>query len=444
MDGLYSPSWALNELRRSSSAVSEPGKLCVGKQDNNHRKNSFENPNFDDGFSFVKLLKECAKKKDVCKGVRLHAYITQGGILEKNPYIASSLINMYAKCGMLSKAREVHDELRVRKLDSWNALIGGLAQQGQGQEALNCFEHMKCEGLSPDFITYISILKASGVIECLSMGQQIHEEIVGRSLLGRSVLLGTTLVGMYAKCGEHDKAYQVLEELPIRNVFSWNALIGGCADQGLYRLAAKYLEDMEQRGLKPNCRTYTSIIVACSHAGQVDEGRRHFYNMIEIHGITPDLEHFNCLIDLLGRAGRLHEADELLQTTPNFPGICGWRSLLNSCRIHGDIDLGEECYGQAVYLYPEDASGYMLMSNMHADACNWDDMHVTQELRKNAAAWKKPGSSWIELRDEIYEFVVGGSVCSQSETKLHNLNREIRSLGFIPQVEAILVCREDI
>jgi pentatricopeptide repeat protein len=166
--------------------------------------------------------------------------------------------------------------------------------------------------------------------------------------------------------------------------------------------------------------------------------------MIESHGITPDLEHFNCLIDLLGRAGRLHEADELLQTTPSFPGICGWRSLLASCRIHGDIDLGKECYGQSVYLYPDDASGYMLMSTMHADACNWDDVHTTEELRKNAAAWKKPGSAWIELRDKIHEFVVGESVCSQSETKLQSLNREIRLLGFIPQIEAVLIWKEHV
>ena len=197
---LYNPFWINEELKRREIVLNE-------KHDNSIRHGAHR---WED-FAWVAILKDCGKKKDLYKGTKVHAEIVSTGLLEKSAYLASALINMYAKCGAFSKAKQVLEDLPTRNSVTWNALISGYAQQGHGQKALDCFGKMQLEGISADAFTFTSILKACGSIVAIEEGQIIHNEIVGRGLLKRDVVLGTALVDMYAKCGLLRKAQLVLD-----------------------------------------------------------------------------------------------------------------------------------------------------------------------------------------------------------------------------------------
>ena len=196
------------------------------------------------------MLKSCGENKDLEKGATLHIHLLKRGLLDNKPYLACSLVCMYTKCSMFDEALEVLEEYRIRNIYTWNALIVGYAQQGLGQEALNCFDKMQShEGLSPDVVTFTCILKACGKVGAISKGEEIHVEIVKKRFLEKDVVLGNALVDMYAKCGILVKAKQVLEDLPIRDIVSWNALIAGYVQQGQGQEALNCLEHMQSEGL---------------------------------------------------------------------------------------------------------------------------------------------------------------------------------------------------
>ena len=217
-------------------------------------------------FEFVGLLKDCAKKKDLQQGSALHAEILKHRFLlgKSSPYVGSALISMYAKCGAIAKARRVLETLPVRDIISWNALMTGYAQLGYANETLDCFVKMQREGLSPVGVTFTCILKACGSIRAIDRGKQIHDEIINRGLLDKNIVLGNALVDMYAKCGVLAKAQKVLEELPIRDKFSWNALIAGYAEEGHSNKVLECLEQMQRENLSPDDVTFLSILNACS------------------------------------------------------------------------------------------------------------------------------------------------------------------------------------
>ena len=202
-------------------------------------------------YEFVALLRMSAINKDLDRGTKLHGDIMRRGLLEKSPYLGSSLISMYAKCGMIAKARNVHDELRARRLASWNALIVGYAQQGYSHDALDCLDRMRNECIPLNAITYSGVLKACGCTGSINKGKQIHDEIVNRRLLIQNSMLGTALVDMYAKCGMLARAEEMLNELPSRNVVTWNALITGHAQQEQGLDALECFERMQIEGLSP-------------------------------------------------------------------------------------------------------------------------------------------------------------------------------------------------
>ena len=223
---------------------------------------------------FVKLLKECGKKKNLSEGMRLHDVILEKSLLEKSPYIGNTLIRMYAKCGVLPKARAVFDMLSVRDVISWNTLIAVYANSDQCEEALNCYEKMQREGLIPDAVTFICVLKACGSVGAVGNGKQIHNQIISMGLIEKDIVLGTALVDMYAKCGMLVKAEQVIEQLPIRNVISWSSLIAGYAQQGQGHQAVNCYEWMQSEGLCPNVVTFICILKACGSTGAIDKGKQ--------------------------------------------------------------------------------------------------------------------------------------------------------------------------
>ena len=223
-------------------------------------------------FALVALLKSCIKNKDLGRGTKLHAHMLKVNLLERNPYLATTLINMYAKCGMIEKAKQVLEDIPNRDIVAWCALISGYTKQDRGYEALNCFERMQSEGLSPDAIILTSILKACGNIKAAEKGQEIHSNITPGGLLETNIIVGTALVGMYMKCGLPAKAQEIFNKLTSRNVISWNTLLSGYAEQGQGHNAFICLKRMQSEGLSPDIVTFTCILKACGRIGTIGIG----------------------------------------------------------------------------------------------------------------------------------------------------------------------------
>ena len=299
--------------------------LPSGRQQNDHMY----------AYKFVDSLKVCAKDKNLCRGSRLHADILKHGLLGSSPYVATALINMYAKCGMIEKAKQVLEDIPNRDIVAWCALISGYTKQDRGYEALNCFERMQSEGLFPSVITFTCILKACGSVRAIDKGRQIHYEIIRRDMLEKDVMLGNGLVDMYARCGALAAAQQVLEELPIRNVVTWSTLIAGYAEHEHYDQALSCLEQMQMERVSPNEITFTSILKSVANIGFTAKGQEIHSQLVKKGYLESDLIVGNTLVDMYARCGSLHIAHEVLQRIQSRQ-VVTWNALLS-----GYAQLGE-------------------------------------------------------------------------------------------------------
>ena len=316
--------------------------------------------------TLLRLLKNSADKRDICKGSQLHAHILKQGLLQRSPHIACSLINLFAKCGMLPKARHVLEELPVRDSVCWNALISGYAQAGLGHEALDCLETMQREGISPDVVTYICILKACGSIGAIANGKKLHAEILQKSMVENSVMLGNGLVDMYAKCGLLDNAQNVLEELPVRNVISWSALIAGYAQAGQGNEAIDCFDRMRWEGISPNEVTFVCILKACGNVGAIEKGKQIHDEIIERDLLEKHVALSNALVDMYAKCGMLAELQEVFDKLPT-QDLISWTSLIGGYAECGHAQEALDCFYnmQSKGIYPDAIawntiiSGYM-------------------------------------------------------------------------------------
>jgi pentatricopeptide repeat protein len=285
------------------------------------------------------------------KGKRIHSEIVNRGF-EKELALGNALVDMYAKCGNLENAREVLDRLVIRDIASWNTLIAAYAQQGQWDQALKCYEHMQSEGLFPDAITYICLLKTCGNAGAVDECERVHEEITKTGLIGKDIVLGNALVDMYAKCGMLAKAQSVLECLPLRDTVSWNALIAGYAEEGRGQEAIDCFVRMRTDGISPDEVTFLCVLSACSHSGLVDFAQVLYTSMVEEYGIAPGLGHCMCMVVVFGSAGEFGKAASAIRSMPSIDRPALWLALLNACRKWGNAKLANLAFDHALQLFP--------------------------------------------------------------------------------------------
>lgn len=368
--------------------------------------------------TFLCILKACGsigaehEGKQICSQVAARE-------LERDASLGISMLDMYVKCGNVKDARAVFDKMQTKSVVTWNAMIAGYAQNGHGQESLELYSDMQQCGILADTVTFVSLLKACGSLGASREGKQMHSQILERGLQS-DVMVQNTLVDMYAKCGSLGDAQRVFDSMSTRNVVTWNAIINGYGQHNDCETAIQRFEDMQLEGVAPDAATFTSVLVACSHAGLVSEGFHYFQVMTKEHGILPTDDHYMCMVDLLGRSGRLHEAHDMLvfsgpQTT------VGWISLLSACKTHSSVEWGSLCFDQLTALEPEEASAYALMSDIYVAAGRWKDAHHVGKLKKHVAAQKLPAKALLELSDQVLEFNVGDSGDHLS-AKLRSLN----------------------
>jgi len=219
-------------------------------------------------------------------------------------------------------------------------MILGHVKCGQGHKALEVFQQMQQEGVLPNSVTFVGVVNACASLVVLEEGRRPHEQII-QSGWDSDVKVGNCLIGMYAKCGSMEDAQRVFNKMPSHDVVSWNAILGGCAMHGHGNEALKHFEQMCEEGVQPDDITFVCLLSACSHAGLVDEGMRCYVSMTTVYMVSAKLEHYTCMVDLLGRAGFLQEAENMIKTMPHKQHVNVWKALLGACRIHGNVEMGE-------------------------------------------------------------------------------------------------------
>ncbi|KAH7284481.1 hypothetical protein KP509_34G056100 [Ceratopteris richardii] len=337
--------------------------------------------------TYACILKACGTLGALEMGKQIHDEIMKQGLLQNDVVLGGALVDMYAKCNTLAKAREVLDILPLRDVISWSALIAGYVQWGQAEEAMSCFESMQKENISPNAVTYACILKACGMLGAIDKGKQIHEEIESQDLLQDDIVLGGVLVDMYAKCGDLTKAHCVLDELPSRNAVAWCALIAGYAQQGQGEEALKRFEQMQQEGIPPNGVTLCCVLHVCSQLGRIEEGHNYFTDMGVKYGLKPPIEVYASMVDLFGRAGHLEKAVRLIREMPCCNHSVIWRALLAACRKWGDISVGRWAFDRAIEVDKKDGAAYILMANIYAAAGLQESAKGIETMRVENNAW---------------------------------------------------------
>ncbi|KAJ7519088.1 hypothetical protein O6H91_20G022200 [Diphasiastrum complanatum] len=264
-----------------------------------------------DEVTFLSVLKACGCNADIAEGKLIHEHIIKSG-MDSELYIGNSLVDMYARCGSFNEARHVLDKLPGKSVVSWNAIIAGCAKYGLGSQALHYFNKMQEEGIQPNSSTFVSILKACAGVAALGEGKAIHDQII-TSGLESDVHVMNTVIDMYAKCGNIEKAREEFDKLLERDIVSWNVMIAGYAQHGHAKQALNLFEEMKKEGLKPDTITFNGLLSACNHASLVDAGLHILSAMSESFGITPDTHHYACITDLLGRSGNLRAAETYIK-----------------------------------------------------------------------------------------------------------------------------------
>ncbi|KAK9274413.1 hypothetical protein L1049_019227 [Liquidambar formosana] len=316
--------------------------------------------------------------------------------LEMNLFVASALVFMYVTFGRVCDARMVFDEMDERDAVLWTAMLAGYAQHEEPVKGLAVFREMVAVGVELDGVVMVSLLLVSGQLGWLKHGKSVHGWCV-RRCLGLGLSLGNALVDMYVKCATLSYAHKVFDKMPERDVISWSAIILGYGLSGDVDIALELFDWMRMRGVRPNDVTFLGVLSACAHAGMVERARSCF-EMMKNYGVVAELKHYACMVDCLGRAGLLEDAERFVEEMPLEPDGAVLGALLGGCRVHGNIEVGERVAKKLILLEPEKAGYYVLLSNIYAAAGRFDDAQRVRDFMKQRSLSKVPGWSLIESK----------------------------------------------
>lgn len=388
-----------------------------------------------DDVTMLGVVSSCAQLEDLNVGMEVHRVIKEKKV-NLTVSLANALVDMYVKCGDLGAAEDVFDKMEKRTVVSWttlvmgyikfgfldtakrlfdempekdvvpwNVMIGGYVQANCSKEALDLFHDMQARNVQPDEVTMVNCLSACSQLGALDVGVWIQHYIAKHKLCV-NVSLGTALVDMYVKCGDMEKALKVFYEMPDKNSLTWTSIIGGFTTHGKAHDAISYFLQMIDCGLEPDAITFLALLSACCHGGLVEEGRMFFTQMSLSYNITPKVEHYSCMVDLLGRAGLLEEAEELIKNMPMKADAVVWGPLLFACRVHRNVEIGERAAFKLLEMDPLDSGNYVLLANIYGEANMWEKARETRELMKKKRVEKVPGCSSIEVDGNVYEFFI--------------------------------------
>lgn len=326
-----------------------------------------------------------------------------------------------------------------KSLVCWNVMIAVYVNNSMPAEAVDMFSHMKTHGVDPDSVSIASVLPACGDLSALFLGKRIHEYVV-RKRLQPNLSLENALIDMYAKCGCLECAKEVFDQMKFRDVVSWTSMISAFGMSGKGRDAVSLFSRMLELGMNPDSIAFVSVLSACSHSGLLDEGRYYFKLMTKCK-IVPRIEHFACMVDLLGRAGKVDEAYGFIKQMSIEPNERVWGALLSACRVYSNMSIGVLAADQLFQMNPKQSGYYVLLSNIYAKAGRWEDVTVVRSIMKTKGIKKMPGISNCELGDQVHTFLAGDQSHPQSKQiyeELDVLVGKMKEAGYVPETESAL------
>lgn len=355
-------------------------------------------------FTCVALLKACSKLGAAGEGRLIHSQIVENGF-EMNKFVGSALVDMYARNGDLDDALVTMHKMDTLNVVAWSALVSGYAQHGHCQEALELFSKGLKKGMVPDNVALSAILLLCPSVAAFQQGLITHMHAI-EGELANDLFVGSALVGLYAQSGSLKDACIVFELLHHRNVWTWSAIILGCAQHNNFSLAVKYFEDMLEGGIEPNSLTFVALLSACNYEGLMNEGFEYFKLMHRRPDTMVMPEHFHTMVDLLGQAGRLDHAEDLLETLHFQSEADGWRSLLRICYKRGIVRLGRRCFNRLSSLEVADCD-YVMMSSIYVQACIPSEAKRIEEKRTVADLPNEVPTAYIEVDKQVHAFSAG-------------------------------------
>nr|UPT49693.1 pentatricopeptide repeat protein AaPPR1180 [Agave angustifolia] len=353
------------------------------------------------------ILSSCSGIGTLGFGKQVHAASIRS-MLHADMFVASGLVDMYSKCGQIESARRIFNRMLERDVVSWNSMVNGFALHSLNKEAFSFFKLMQEDGMTPTEFSYASVINSCARLSSLSEGRQIHAQIA-KNGYDADVYVGSALIDMYSKCGNVDEAQQFFDCMPMKNTVSWNEMIHGYAHNGHGERAIAMFEQMLRAKEKPDAVTFISVLTACSHSGMVDEGIKFLESMEKDYGIEPLADHYTCVIDALGRVGRLIKAEELVDRMKWKDDPIVWEVLLSSCAIHGDARLGRKAAEVLFRLDPKNSASYVLLANIYAGSGRWKEASEVRALMSDRGVVKDRGYSWIDQKKGgVRAFMVDG------------------------------------
>ncbi|XP_031483003.1 pentatricopeptide repeat-containing protein At2g22410, mitochondrial-like [Nymphaea colorata] len=399
-----------------------------------------------DEVTFVSVLSVCSEAGEFNWGRAIHGFVVRLGV-EIDTFVMNALMDMYAKCdnidaarwvfkdmamrnvvswttmvaahvhhGMLDVARQIFEQMPERNIISWNTMIAGYCQGQLYTEGLKIFGQMWLSNSKPDEVTLSSVLAICSHIGDLRLGREAHVYICA-SNMKFTVALTNSLIDMYAKCGRIDIALHLFNSMRERSLVSWNVIISALAMHGHASAALDIFSEMQEQGVVPDDITFVGLLSACSHGGLLQQGRFFFKMMKTIYNLLPEIQHYACMVDLLGRGGYLEEAKELIDSMPMKPDIVVWGAFLGACRIHGNVDMGEQVIGPLLEVEQENGGLYVLLSNIYCEANWWEDVKKIRKLMKDKGIKKCKAVSLIEINGFVHEFTI--------EDKRHDISDDL-------------------
>ncbi|KAK9131505.1 hypothetical protein Sjap_011992 [Stephania japonica] len=389
--------------------------------------------------SFV--LKSISQVSSLIGGKQIHSRILRDGH-QSDCQTITTLMSFYASCERLGDACKVFDEMPQPDTVAWNVLISCYANGGRSRDALALFNAMcnSGRGCKPDGVTCVLLLRACAHLGTLDFGELVHRYI-DENGYGNAINLRNSLIAMYSKCGNLDKAFQIFREMTERNVVTWSAMISGMAMNGNGEDAIEAFKEMQRMGVPPDEQTVTGVLSACRHGKLVDEGLWLLEHMEMEFGLQPNVYHYGCVVDLLGRAGLLDQAYKLINSMRVEPDATIWRTLLGACRIHGDFALGECIIGHLIELKAQEAGDYVLLLNIYASIGNWKKVADVRKLMKDKGIQTTPGCSTIELNHEIHELIVDDNSHPWKKEiyeMLSEIEQQLKIAGYVAEISSEL------
>ncbi|KAK7392439.1 hypothetical protein VNO78_20878 [Psophocarpus tetragonolobus] len=428
-----------------------------------------------DEYTLVALLSACSSLEDHATGRVVHGFVYRKlGCLGGNEFLMNALVDMYAKCGCLKAAervassrngksgvaawtslvsayalrgevevaRRLFDRMGEKDVVSWTAMISGYCHAGCFQEALELFVELEGLVMEPDEVAVVAALSACARLGALELGRRIHHKYDGESrLCGHHRGFTCAVVDMYAKCGSIDTALDVFCRTSnnMKTTFLYNSVISGLSHHGLGKHALTLFGEMRLLGLEPDEVTFVALLCACGHSGLVDDGKRLFESMLSVYGVSPQMEHYGCMVDLLGRAGHLNEAYCLIQNMPFKANAVIWRALLSACKVHGNVELARLASQELLAMDHDHGARYVMLSNMLTLVDKHDEAATVRKAIDDVGIQKPPGWSYLEINGALHKFLAGDKSHPEAkgtELMLKNVNMGLESIGpFIIEVE---------